>query len=47
MACNCHNLYDQDCEDPVCKEERRRTRTAVFDYMVCVQMEEQFGDEDE
>lgn len=47
MACNCHNFYDQDCEDAVCKEERLRIRTAVFDYMVCIQLEAQFGDEDE
>lgn len=43
--CNCENLYDQDCNDEDCWDRRRRVRQAVFDYMVCVQLEEQFTEE--
>lgn len=42
--CNCDNMYDQDCKDESHEEDRRRNRTALFDYMICVQMEEQFNE---
>lgn len=42
--CNCNNLYDQNCKDPGHVEEKRRGRTALFDYIRCVEMEEQFKD---
>lgn len=41
-SCNCNNLYDQNCKDPSHVEEKRRGREALFDYMKCVEMEEQF-----
>jgi hypothetical protein len=46
--CNCDNIYDQNCKDSGHAEEKRRGRQALFDYMTCVQMEEQFNkDENE
>lgn len=42
--CNCENLYDQNCKHPIHLEEKRRGREALFDYMACAQMEEQFKD---
>lgn len=42
--CNCDNIYDQNCKDPSHVEEKRRGRQALFDYMTCVQMEEQFNE---
>lgn len=39
--CNCDILFDQDCEDEYCKRE---VRTAVFDYMICLQLEDQFDE---
>ena len=42
--CNCDNLYDQNCKDPGHAEEKRRGRTALLDYMKCVEMEEQFAE---
>lgn len=43
MSCyKCENLFDQNCGAGECVDQRRRNRTALFDYMVCIQMEEQF-----
>lgn len=43
MSCDdCKKLFNQDCEAEKCVDQRRRNRTALFDYMMCVQMEEQF-----
>lgn len=47
MSCrNCEKLFDQDCESEECVDQRRKNRTALFDYMTCVQMEQQFKDTD-
>lgn len=43
MNCNCHVLYDQDCKDPGHEENMRRVRTAVFDYMKCLEIEAEEG----
>lgn len=43
MSCNnCETMFDQDCQATECQEQRRINRQALFDYMACVQMEEQF-----
>jgi hypothetical protein len=39
MNCNCENIYDQDCRDLACQEERQKTRTALFDFMKCADIE--------
>jgi hypothetical protein len=38
-------MFDQDCEAEECVDQRRRNRTALFDYMICIQLEEQFNKE--
>ena len=45
MSCpNCEKLFNMDCEAEECVDQRRRNRTALFDYMTCLQMEEQFDE---
>lgn len=40
MSCQkCKMLFDQDCEAEECKEQRRRNRQALFDYMKCKEIE--------
>lgn len=47
MSCqNCEKLFNQECETEECVNQRRKNRTALFDYMICVQLEEQFNDLD-
>lgn len=47
MCCpSCEKMFNQDCEAEECKEQRRLNRQALFDYMACVQMEDQFRSED-
>lgn len=40
MSCkNCEILFNPDCETEDCKDQRRRNRTALFDYMQCLEIE--------
>lgn len=39
MKCNCHVLFDQDCTGSGHDEERRRRRTAIFDFLKCKAIE--------
>lgn len=44
MSCKkCEIMYNQDCETEECKEQRRRNRTALFDYMKCKEFEAMEG----
>lgn len=57
MSCDdCKKFFSHNCEAKSCSawclcsecvDQRRKNRTALFDYMMCVQMEEQFEDETE
>lgn len=39
MNCDCENAYDYDCQNEECVDERRKVRTALFDFMKCQEIE--------
>lgn len=44
MCCpSCEKMFNQDCEAEECKDQRRRNRTALFDYMKCKEIEAMEG----